>query len=290
MKLILLSFATLDLKKSIERFISQATHANYYDKIIIKNPQNISLDNKNKINFFLRKGKKRGYAYWYWKPLLLLEILTNINSNDIIHYLDIGFHIKKNKNNRLNEYLDFIKSETNWILPFQYFPLNSKNIENISFPEREEYKYSKADLIDYFNLRNDKIINTAQFSAGNFFIKKNPLAIKFVKEWLSVFENRFDLVDDTSSQIKNHPDFIENRHDQSVFSLLCKTNYLKSFSAYEFDWAIKDDQRTWDHNLDYPFLAKRDLKYNLLRRFINRQIKNYKRLKKKLVNFYLKIN
>tara|TARA_Y100000389_G_scaffold198921_1_gene236334 strand:- start:1275 stop:1490 length:216 start_codon:yes stop_codon:yes gene_type:complete len=58
MKLILLSFATLDLKKSIERFISQANHANYYDKIIIKNPQNISLETKDKINFFLRKKKK----------------------------------------------------------------------------------------------------------------------------------------------------------------------------------------------------------------------------------------
>ena len=287
MKLILLSFATIDLSRSIKRFVSQANYENYYDKIIVKTPQNLSLDVKNKIKFFLKKGKKRGYAYWYWKPLLLLETLTNMDSNDIVHYLDIGFHIKKDKNNRLNDYLNFIKSENNWILPFQYNPLNTKNIEDISFPEREEYKYSKADLINYFNLKDDKIVDTAQFSAGNIFIKKTSRAIQFVKEWLSVFENQFNLVDDTISEIKNHPNFVENRHDQSVFSLLCKTNHIKSFSAYEFDWAIKHDQRTWDHNLDYPFLAKRDLKYNLLRRFINRQIKSYRRLKKKFISLYL---
>ena len=41
--------------------------------------------------------------------------------------------------------------------------------------------------------------------------------------------------------------------------------------------------KTWDHILDHPILAKRDLQYNIFKRFINRQVKNFKRKKRKLL-------
>ena len=87
-----------------------------------------------------------------------------------------------------------------------------------------------------------------------------------------------------ASSKENFPGFIENRHDQSVFSLLCKKNSISSVSAYESDWAIKKNQRTWEHNKTNPFLAKRDLKYNVFRRFINRQKRTLSRLKFKIKN------
>jgi hypothetical protein len=59
-------------------------------------------------------------------------------------------------------------------------------------------------------------------------------------EWLDVFETRFDLIDDSPSKIKNFSEFVENRHDQSVFSILCKINGIVSLSAYEFDWCEKN--------------------------------------------------
>lgn len=43
-----------------------------------------------------------------------------------------------------------------------------------------------------------------------------------VKEWMNVFYNDMHLVDDTPSLIKNSDDFIEHRHDQSIFSILSK--------------------------------------------------------------------
>ena len=69
------------------------------------------------------------------------------------------------------------------------------------------------------------------------------------------------------------------------FSLLCKKKSIDSISAYECDWAEKENKRTWEHNFDNPILAKRDLEYNLFKRFINRQIKNFKRLKKKIIKY-----
>ena len=43
-------------------------------------------------------------------------------------------------------------------------------------------------------------------------------------------------------------------------------------------------KEVWIHLNDYPILAKRDLKYNIIKRFIKRQSKNLKRLKKKISN------
>ena len=76
-------------------------------------------------------------------------------------------------------------------------------------------------------------------------------------------------------------DFVENRHDQSVFSILCKKNDIKSLSAYECDWAIYQNKRIWDHTKHSPILAKRDLQYNTFKRFIDRQKKNFRRIKSK---------
>ena len=102
-----------------------------------------------------------------------------------------------------------------------------------------------------------------------------------MKEWNNIFIKRPDLISDKESKLKNHEDFIENRHDQSVFSILCKKK-IKSLSAYECDWALLKDKRTWNHNKNSLFLQK-DLRYNILIRFINRQKKNFKRIKVKLI-------
>ena len=279
-KITLISFATLDLKRSVKRFISQAKDSNYYDKIKIFNPDEFNEIVKKKINFYLSQKKTRGYCYWYWKPLIILEALELANEDEIIHYLDIGFHIKKNNFNRFYEYLDLLNQSEKSILAFQYFPLNNKVFTGIKFPEREEYKYTKSDLLDFFSkLKDKKITHTPQFASGNIFFKKSEKSKSFLLEWLDVFETRFDLIDDSPSKIKNFSEFVENRHDQSVFSILCKINGIVSLSAYEFDWCEKNQKRTWEHTLGYPFLAKRDLKYNIFKRFFKRQMKTFRRFK-----------
>ena len=64
---------------------------------------------------------------------------------------------------------------------------------------------------------------------------------------------------------------------QSIFSIICKQNNVNSISASECEWAEYNGQRKWDHLKNYPILAKRDKKYNILKRFLNRQKKNLKR-------------
>ncbi len=277
-KIILFAFASNDLIRSAERLLSQASDSNFYDEINIITSNKIDETLKSKIKK-LSVGKKRGFGYWIWKPYLIKKIFDKIDYGDIINYVDVGCHIIKKNSFRFNQYLDFIKQDENWILPFQYHKKLNHNIENISFPDRDERKYTKGDLLEYFDFYNStEVTHSPQFWAGCFFIKKTDTSIKFLDEWLSIFDKNFKLIDDSPSIKKNLVGFEENRHDQSVYSLLCKKYKLKSFSAYECEWGYLNNERTWQHNKDCPILAKRDLKYSIFTRFLKRQKKNFRRL------------
>ena len=277
-KIILFAFASKDLIRSAERLLSQASDSNFYDEINIITSNKIDETLKSKIKK-LSVGKKRGFGYWIWKPYLIKKIFDKIDYGDIINYVDVGCHIIKKNLFRFNQYLDFIKKDENWILPFQYHKNLNHNIENISFPDRDERKYTKGDLLEYFDFYNStEVTHSPQFWAGCFFIKKTDTSIKFLDEWLSIFDKNFKLIDDSPSIKKNLVGFEENRHDQSVYSLLCKKYKLKSFSAYECEWVYLNNERTWQHNKDCPILAKRDLKYSIFTRFLKRQKKNFRRL------------
>ena len=90
-----------------------------------------------------------------------------------------------------------------------------------------------------------------------------------------------ELLDDSESKYKNHEKFVGMRGCQSIFSIICKQNKVYSISASECEWAEFEGGRRWDHLKNYPLLAKRDKKYNILKRFFNRQKKSLKRFLKK---------
>ena len=98
--------------------------------------------------------------------------------------------------------------------------------------------YTKSDLLNYFGvLKNKKITHSPQYESGCIFLKKNKFTLKLLDEWAEVYKKDFSLVDDSKSKIKNFKGFLENRHDQSIFSLICKKNKVKTLSAFEIDWA-----------------------------------------------------
>ena len=78
----------------------------------------------------------------------------------------------------------------------------------------EEFKYTKADLFSYYQrLEDKKITHTPQFSAGNFFIKKNEKTEQFIYKWLEVFEKRFDL----STLESGTYTMVVNAHDRNYY-------------------------------------------------------------------------
>ena len=279
----LISFSSPDLKRSVSRYYDQARKLNFYDDVIVFSIFDLEERYQKFILDLFKKNKKNGYGYWFWKPLIINQFFKRIDDNDIVNYTDIGCHFNRNGISRLNDYIQKVKVSKKGIFAFQYNPLEDfKNKPDIEFPNIKEYIYTKADLFEYFNvLNNQEITHTNQFWAGNIFLKKNLFVQDFLKKWLSVFEKRFDLIDDTPSELENFKNFLHHKHDQSVFSILCKINKIESLSAYECEWFYKNGTRYWEHTNDKPILAKRDKNYNFLRRFFNRQKKTFRRYKSK---------
>ena len=92
--------------------------------------------------------------------------------------------------------------------------------------------WTNGDIISAFNLDlNSELIKTGQFAATFHAWRKNIRSLNFLNEWLSFLQENSEICRDENLKKFNHKKFIENRHDQSVFSLMIKTKISKNDST-----------------------------------------------------------
>lgn len=274
--LYLCSFASQDLKVSTSRFIKQSQEMEFYKDIKVFGWNELSSNKKKQIEIFFKKNNKRLFGYACWKPEIILKYMDTVPEESIIQYSDIGCHLNKNGKKRLKEYVNMASKHN--ILAFKYIKPNLKTEKKLKFQVYFENEYTKNDMFEHFEIpKNSSIRNSEQVWSGTMFIKNNKETKEFLKKWLNVC-NLSNLIDDSLSIKKDCQEFVEHRHDQSAFSILCKLNNVFCLSASECEWAEDEKGRFWDHLKDYPILAKRDKKLNFLKRFFFRQLKNIKRI------------
>ncbi|WP_285817495.1 hypothetical protein [Helicobacter rodentium] len=172
---------------------------------------------KNKLYITNQKGERlptRGFGYWCWKPKVILMALEQINFGDYLIYCDIGFEFNAKAKDTLQKL--FCDIEANEIMG-----------SITDYPEKE---WNKADLLAHFGLLEDReFLESGQCAAGIVLLKKTQKTIQIMQEWLEVFYKHFELIDDSPSTIPNLPEFRENRHDQSVWSVLNKKYKVKNY-------------------------------------------------------------
>ena len=158
---------------------------------------------------------------------------------------------------RLKEYIMLCNQKK--VLTFQYKLPDTKKytlFKNIKFQKYLEYEYTKMDLFDYLiKKERSKIINSEQIMSGIIFLKKSNFSLSLIHDWERVLK-KDNLIDDSKSISKNHGKFIEHRHDQSAFSLICKKKNIYSISSAECEWAEKQNMRTWQHLKYFPIHSK----------------------------------
>ena len=275
-KLFLVSFASEDLKRSKIRFLRQANEMNIYEGIKIFSYSDLIDEKKQQIKNFFKKNQKRLFGYGSWKATIIKSYLEQIPKDSILQYSDVGCHFNKKGIDRLKDYAKLC--DKNNILAFQYKKPDFNNYPKLKFQEYFEYEYTKGDLYRYLQIKDDSLLlKSQQIWSGTMFFKNNKFTKELLNEWVKVL-NISNLIDDSKSQSKNDNKFIEHRHDQSAFSLLCKKNNILTLSASECEWGEVNGARTWEHLSHNPIHAKRDKEYNLFKRFINRQKKNLKRM------------
>jgi len=211
-KIYFITFGNEKFYNSLNRIYNEALSFNIFDNIIL----NTDKDLKNDLEFWnshsdFIEQNNRGYGYWIWKPYINLKLIEKINNGDIVIYADAGCTLNINGKNRLLEYIELVKK--NDILSFEL--------------THSEKKYTKKDVFDYFNFLNDSNIN--HLLAGIIIYKKCDKIYDMFKLWYETC-CKYHLLNDNHSISPNYDEFIEHRHDQSIFSIIRKkfnTYYIK---------------------------------------------------------------
>jgi len=212
----------------------------------------------NKLNW--KQGDSvRGYFYWVWKPYIISEVLNNIPEDDVILYVDSGCELNRNGLEKLKQYYEECL-ETEGV----FFTLDLPEIQ-----------WTKMDTYRRVIGENDDYMMTRQIIATSFLMKNTPLMRSVVQKWKDILlENDGHYLDDTPSKLPNDPIFKENRHDQSVLSLILKVEAeSQDFTFHEDDtyetiWNAAgysgvpvgpDQAKVWNiYGKEYPIWATRN--------------------------------
>ncbi|MDR1023603.1 MAG: hypothetical protein LBL94_10095 [Prevotellaceae bacterium] len=283
-KKIFCSFASSNLWRSLERIKKQAEDMHVYDQIYVYDEHDLDIEFKK--HFKDKLIPSRGFGYWVWKPQVILQALEKMNDGDILQYADAGCHLNKRGVKRLNEYFEMANTSGTGILAFQSKkPDDERLLKALDIPEKQ---WTKGDVFDYFGVRSSKeIYESEQISAGILFVKKTEESVSIIREFLQVFYDDFSLADDSPSKAPNFNGFIENRHDQSIFSIITKKYNILTVSCYEFwqldfnfyklkyypIWAIRDKDNGGDNLLKK---IQKKLKKISLVRFVYYTLKRWK--------------
>lgn len=203
----LISYGDNNFKNAKKRVNNEGINSEWFDTTTICGPENLSEEFKHEFNDILKKP--RGAGYWIWKFDIIKQELTKLANNDILIYLDAGCSININGNKRFIEYIEMLNNSNESIISFQ-------------MPHIEK-KYTNKELFHHFNMNvNDNNGNSGQIVGGVLIMKNTEKMMKIIDECINVLRTDHLLVTDYYNKIEQCNDFIDNRHDQSILSLVRK--------------------------------------------------------------------
>lgn len=218
-KVVLVSFANSTYEPSLKRLEKEVKEFKSITDSYFFTEKDLDPEFKRNLCPFIYR---RGYGYWKWKAYLSKKILDKLDMNDILIWSDAGTVFNAEAEEKFNEYLALTVKSKSGILAFQ-----DKYLEK---------QFTKADCLSYFDALNNKnITDTKQFWAGCWIIKKTDDSIDFINRWHNAIMDNFDLITDKQSILPNFKEFIEHRHDQSVFSILVKQYDIEFIPFFELE-------------------------------------------------------
>ena len=192
---------------SKKRLREESSNSGWFDTTTICGPENLSEEFKHEFSDILKKT--RGAGYWIWKFDIIKQQLTKLANNDILIYMDAGCTININGKTRFNEYIEMLNNSNESIISFRMDHL--------------EKHYTNKQLFHHFNMNvNDNNGNSGQIVGGIIIMKNTEKIMKIIDECINVLRTDKLLVTDHYNKMAQCSDFIDNRHDQSILSLVRK--------------------------------------------------------------------
>jgi hypothetical protein len=211
-EILLITFAD-GIVYTSNRIVSEATESGFFKHVKAYSPVDFDPEFKLKHNDFIMKNK-RGYGYWLWKSYFILKSMSELEDNDFLIWSDSGTTINYKSYERMRELYSLL--ETNDMIAFQngYHELNWNKEDTIQ------------DVLDTVNKsKYDLDMSIEQYpeqrSGAVIMMKKTSNIMNMIHLWYELCSN-YHLLDDSPSILPNSQNFIEHRHDQSIFSLLSR--------------------------------------------------------------------
>lgn len=238
-RIVFLSFANKKYGSALEQ-IKKSVAGFGFDEVRLMTENDLPADIQKKMN---AKVYHRGYGYWRWKPYLVMAALNQLQEGDILVYSDAGNRWNDAGKSTFDQYISSLKQEDCSFLVFSQ-----------PFLEKD---WTKGDIFKALSLTDDmEKAMSLQLWAGCFMVRKSKESTETVRSWNHYVNETEDLVTDKVSHYPNFVGFQENRHDQSVFSLLVKQTRHKQLEWNEVE--VIDGR--WDKIAHHPILAKRAYK------------------------------
>jgi hypothetical protein len=251
-------FAAQRLRKQIDKIsIIQKSYI-YSEKKFFKL---IADKYRNMLELFISEKTSYGFAWFAWKPIIILETLKLIPENSILLYLDIGCDLKNN-----DEYWNDIQTR---IKSSKLITSYARGAGFNRYGEKE-LTWTKSEVLKVLKI-NESDKNSPQYHATWIMMINNKNNRDLIHEWFHYCTlNNFSLVR-PSDEFRSGK---RNTYDQSVFSCLLKMNSIKPLIANKNDMSIISASR----NLSiFPFFESN---------FVFRAIKYIERSIIKIMNFY----
>jgi len=195
-----------------ERLLRQAKNIGVFDRCILYTDRNLKEDRP----FWQEHGSfiennPRGYGYWLWKPYLIKKNMEQCANGDIILYCDSGCEIDQKKAGLFPQFFEIAKQD-------KILATKAGCIERQS---------NKMDLLIELGLQDESVHYEEQRQSGIILFYVCDETRDLVNKWYTLASD-YHLIDDSPSIAPNYDDFIEHRHDQSIFSLLTKQHSIFS--------------------------------------------------------------
>jgi hypothetical protein len=206
-KIHFISYGNKRYNRAKERIKKEALETGWFNSVKIYEPKDLTVEFNEKYKDVLEMD--RGGGYWIWKLDIIKQELSGMNDGDILVYCDAGCVVNKCGEKRFRKYVDILNGSNNGIISFQ-----------MNTPEK---KWTTKEIFDYFDLKVDsKIGKSGQINATVLVMKKCDYLKQLLDKYGKVLDDDMWLFTDKYNGEKQCGIFRDNRHDQSVFSMIRK--------------------------------------------------------------------
>ena len=221
----LISFGNERFKKSRERIINEANKIGIFDECICEKENILEEDGfKEVITKLSISGTGRGYYWYMWKPYIIHKHLKDLSDGEILFYCDSGMMIP-NTNTTKFKFINMF----NLVCDISLCPTGIATFITTG-PEKDriEKQFTLLQTLKCLGVENNEdIINSQQCQAGVTMIYKCEKSVEIVEKWYNfILTNPEIFIGDyrycKMERMNQCPDFKDHRHDQSVWSILCK--------------------------------------------------------------------